>query len=655
MHTTNTRTLPIRVAPLDGEALDSWLEAQARRYRISFGATAHLYAIQPHPGYGWMVRLSEQQFDLIAFKTGIDRVRASTLLVSHLRGRALEVDDRGQVDSSFPWSDVGASRYCPQCLAETGGRWQLSWRLRWSFACTVHHCLLADTCPVCERRQRTRTPWKSQVPRPGACTAGARTEPCPGDLTAATPFVLASDHPLINTQRQIDLITANGQADFGLYGHRPQSARQILTDIALLAARVRHHIRINQLADAPAEQLLASYAESRPTLPAIWPLQPLLGAPSTAAETAVTLGASLNILESRSAAEAATKMDWLYPTAACAAQSLCAGRPTWLMASSSLIAACAKVAGSKRTPIADMRRDYSLRISSAAPVNQITPECLARRIPTMLWQSWTVRIQPIGSHSSATREHLSVRTLLAATQLSCADAVGLLCGTLTTGAIASAIKALSQDPHWPAISEAIARLADYLCTRDPIIDYARRRGLDYSDLLTEASWRRLCRDVEMLPGGSLTHEAVRHVLFEKISGLPAEMLAYGECVKHPYTFRQQIKNFPLVATPQLAEALWDEGRLFLARRRIDEPLTYDPPLFLLEGLDVPSADIDHINIAMLHRLADQIPWPSTLASLLCTDTDAIRYLLEEHPVATRGSDHNSLHATKNRWQRTIGP
>src|SRR4029077_3158541 len=46
------------------------------------------------------------------------------------------------------------ARFCLTCLSETGGRWQLWWRLRWAFACPNHQCLLADTCPRCDRWQR---------------------------------------------------------------------------------------------------------------------------------------------------------------------------------------------------------------------------------------------------------------------------------------------------------------------------------------------------------------------------------------------------------------------------------------------------------------------------------------------------------------------
>jgi hypothetical protein len=46
------------------------------------------------------------------------------------------------------------SRYCPQCLAARNGRWMLTWRLPWSFACTTHGAVLADDCPACGQAPR---------------------------------------------------------------------------------------------------------------------------------------------------------------------------------------------------------------------------------------------------------------------------------------------------------------------------------------------------------------------------------------------------------------------------------------------------------------------------------------------------------------------
>ncbi|MFE1907623.1 TniQ family protein [Streptomyces gardneri] len=62
--------------------------------------------------------------------------------------------DRARTAPRAPAGPVGTGRFpvLPHCLAETGGRWQLAWRLGWSFACTRHHILLADRCPACLRK-----------------------------------------------------------------------------------------------------------------------------------------------------------------------------------------------------------------------------------------------------------------------------------------------------------------------------------------------------------------------------------------------------------------------------------------------------------------------------------------------------------------------
>src|SRR5205085_8270032 len=47
-----------------------------------------------------------------------------------------------------------ASRWCPSCLHENGGRWLAAWRLPWYLACPTHRTLLASGCPACGGTQR---------------------------------------------------------------------------------------------------------------------------------------------------------------------------------------------------------------------------------------------------------------------------------------------------------------------------------------------------------------------------------------------------------------------------------------------------------------------------------------------------------------------
>ena len=93
------------------------------------------------------------------------------------------------------------SRYCPSCLAERDGRWLLSWRLGWVFACPAHGVLLCDTCPACGQAPRSRT-GRAGLNPPGTCANTIKRNNCCGaDLREATPRRLAPGHPVLAAQR----------------------------------------------------------------------------------------------------------------------------------------------------------------------------------------------------------------------------------------------------------------------------------------------------------------------------------------------------------------------------------------------------------------------------------------------------------------------
>jgi hypothetical protein len=159
------RTLPIRIQPLPGEALDSWLEALAFRMQMPVGDLLHSVGLNHRnrpkepgePSADWMIQLKHEQAATIATLTGTTEEQVMSMTLATYDGKGLLIDrETGQVNRRRLWGRPAGSRYCPACLAETGGRWSLSWRLGWSFACLRHQCLLADACPGCGRMQRIR-------------------------------------------------------------------------------------------------------------------------------------------------------------------------------------------------------------------------------------------------------------------------------------------------------------------------------------------------------------------------------------------------------------------------------------------------------------------------------------------------------------------
>lgn len=204
---TTLRTLPLRVAPLPGEAIDSWLEALAARHRATFGAVlaqCDLHASDVS-GLGLLAPPSSTVDD-IAFVTGVasDVVQDLTLPLGDVRGRGHRY--------RHCWGWRTSSRYCPHCLTETGGRWKLSWRHNTTFACTAHHCLLVDSCPGCHQALRVRSPRMDVVPVSGCCANSSQyrrpeaTARCGADLTAATSAPLGSDHRILHAQQRLDAL-----------------------------------------------------------------------------------------------------------------------------------------------------------------------------------------------------------------------------------------------------------------------------------------------------------------------------------------------------------------------------------------------------------------------------------------------------------------
>ena len=122
------------------------------------------------------------------------------------------------------WRQLIGSRYCPRCLAANGGRWMLTWRIPWTFACTGCQVLLADTCPDCGRRHsRTRT---GQPRRPGRCDLTGLPLPltaprggvmsCGSDPAQTAAIALPAGGRVLRAQQHTDaliaaLLAARGQ------------------------------------------------------------------------------------------------------------------------------------------------------------------------------------------------------------------------------------------------------------------------------------------------------------------------------------------------------------------------------------------------------------------------------------------------------------
>ncbi|WP_225448523.1 TniQ family protein [Streptacidiphilus sp. P02-A3a] len=178
--TAAPRTLPVRLDPLPGEALDSWLEALAVRLNTPLGDVRshlglpvrsrsgdHLRDIPPD----WTIALREQESTALARASGLNSTAITAMTLAHYDQRALRIDlDRRHVNRRVLWGRGRGSRFCPDCLADSGGRWKLTWRLGWAFACPLHRRLLGGLLPEVRPRPAGAAPLRLDGP-PVSATA----------------------------------------------------------------------------------------------------------------------------------------------------------------------------------------------------------------------------------------------------------------------------------------------------------------------------------------------------------------------------------------------------------------------------------------------------------------------------------------------------
>jgi len=185
--------LPITVAPLPGEALESWIAAYARRlHSTGNGLIAHLGLGGSRIAH-MALRLDDHEAAALELATGVAGQALAAMTLEPYDGLAMAITPgRRALASRFPIGRFGnaRTRYCPQCLAYDQGRGPVTWRLPWSFACPLHRVLLLDFCPACRRPPRI---WNARRLGPQTGAACTRDNPvtsdrsggCGTDLTAA--------------------------------------------------------------------------------------------------------------------------------------------------------------------------------------------------------------------------------------------------------------------------------------------------------------------------------------------------------------------------------------------------------------------------------------------------------------------------------------
>jgi hypothetical protein len=646
---TPVRTLPIRLPPISGEALDSWLEAIAHRNATAFGDLLTAVGLKPYHGTattGWIVTLSTAEAATIAAATGLTGQALDTMTLAHYAGRAVKINNETRTLSrAFPWGGARGSRYCPTCLKETRGRWQLSWRLGWTFACTEHHCLLADACPHCGAVQRRRTHVGDLIPHPGRCAhpaaeaTGRSPARCDSDLTDTDVEVFDPDHPAIRAQQLVNAILNTETITLGVYRVMPQPRIAALADIRAIAGRALAYATTEDLNAVVPADLLAAYhhvsrhEDSRAGI-ARTDTKPGLAAPAQAATAAVGVLAALHALDSNNIGSAGNALRWLVTTSRQRGLQVSATNIGWGKNTSAVLTGVQLAALGPMLKPSDQLR---YRIGSVLPgypstTTSVLPSTTQRQVPTMLWPAWSLPLSVPNCHQRQLRPALSAIVLLVNSQLNLDGAARLNDSPLEGHAVSRVLQILERHDQWHSIRAALIRMADYLAANDVPIDYQRRRRTDYAMLLPDKVWAQICRDTAT-PGPRLARAQIaRCFLFERLSGRPASTSPWAP---DDNAFRTKTADFPRHLTPELAQALNEYAQEFLAQQGIDdEPVTWHPPHGVLEGLDLPGPDPTAVDVTTLHRLTavDSLKLGAA-AKRLDTSLDTVRHLLDILPAS----------------------
>ncbi|WP_171052817.1 TniQ family protein [Streptomyces marianii] len=154
--------------PEEGESLASWVDRMAADHMVPPGVIGRQLGLQArpylrskfHPVFYGIVP-TPMTLAHIGQATGVGAGRIEAMHLSRYSGTALDLsgiditNERSvSVIARHGWAMLSASRACPPCLAESGGVWQLAWRLGAVAVCPVHRVRLVEVCPRCGIRLR---------------------------------------------------------------------------------------------------------------------------------------------------------------------------------------------------------------------------------------------------------------------------------------------------------------------------------------------------------------------------------------------------------------------------------------------------------------------------------------------------------------------
>ncbi|MEV7648190.1 LysR family transcriptional regulator [Arthrobacter sp. NPDC089319] len=199
----------------------------------------------------------------------------------------------------------------------------------------------------------------------------------------------------------------------------------------------------------------------------------------------------------------------------------------------------------------------------------------SRSIPQRFWPEWTQLLQPKTSiDAEVFQTALSIAALLPGYRRHAVTHLAHLLASPRRGGFSYVFMRLNNNER-DRIIDALINLANYLDGVAGPIDYERRRGLTLSGLLSLPVWGGLWPRPERDKKRSA--DAARHYLAYRLTG------SLTERPDSPHSTYYTLQNFIASTPTQVLGSLDEHAEAFLVKEGIAEPLSWEPPLHLLES------------------------------------------------------------------------
>jgi len=592
------RSLPLMTELVPGESVDSWVEAIASRYETSTCVIFDAVGVRlPSSMPAVLLRL---QATVLRRAAGLAGVPTSELAAA-----------AGVGAPPAAWLPGTRSRYCPACLAGTGGRWQLAWRATVSAICPTHQLLLADRCPSCGAFLRVRL---TSAPSPLHCTARLPDQSrCGADLTLAVRTPAPTDRAGEHAWAATLLASA---ADSETAGAHLADATAVLTWVE----------RMHQASHPGSGITLGRYRTAAATALLLPHVATILGADTTAAiarirDLTAAAGGPVTVAPRGLAGPTFTNMAGPFPNRY-------------------------RRAVDPRLNVIDRLRYRSTTPGARPPAG--VPAARVRGIPELLWPDWYARLRPVadlrGDRARATYSNALLVPGLIDRQLK--PSLATLNRHRGCCALSTVLRAYPAETQ-TAVLQVLTRLADHLDVSPGPIDYQRRRdAVAGLPLLYWEQWRSMAVGADTHPGDGpgvtrtrrprLVH--ARRYLQVLLCGAdltnPRHELAWDSCAD-----RGRYHAFAGAVTPRLRAALHGHAQGLLTQHGIDEPLTWSPPRGLADGLELPGIDPAALDPAAVTDVTLHGHNVSDVAARLGVHVDHVRLAIEalDLPAASLSS------------------